>query len=92
MSKFQSLLTDDERAAFEAWWKGDLVDWRGHQNTAALHAWEGWQARATLGAPLPSVVQVPQGYTLDQIADACVAAEIPDSKFESLSIALEGGE
>ena len=38
----------DERAAFEAWWKGDLLDWRGHQNTAALHAWEGWQARAAL--------------------------------------------
>lgn len=50
----------DERATFEAWWKGDLVDWRGHQNTAALHAWDGWQARATLAAPLPTVVQVPQ--------------------------------
>lgn len=38
--------SQDERAAFEAWWKGDLLDWRGHKNTAALHAWEGWQARA----------------------------------------------
>ena len=27
-------------------------------------------------------------YTADQIADACMAAEIPDSKFESLLIAL----
>ena len=31
---------------------------------------------------------VPQGWTEDQIADACVAAEIPDSKFESVMIAL----
>ena len=28
-------------------------------------------------------------YTLSQIADACVAAEIPDSKYESIQIALE---
>lgn len=31
---------------------------------------------------------VPEGFTLDQIADAFVQAEISDSKFESLSIAL----
>lgn len=40
---------------------------------------------------------VPEGFTIDQIADACVQAEISDSKFESLSIALaaaqaKGGE
>lgn len=28
------------------------------------------------------------GFTLDQLADACMAAEIPDSKYESLCIAL----
>lgn len=32
---------------------------------------------------------VPAGFTLDQLADACIQAEIPDSKFESLCIALE---
>ena len=39
-----------------------------------------WNRRA---API-----VPQGWTEDQIADACIAAEIPDSKFESVMIAL----
>lgn len=29
-----------------------------------------------------------QGFTEQQLAEACIAAEIPDSKFESLLIAL----
>lgn len=39
-----------ERAAFEAWWKGDLVDWQGYESVPALHAWEAWQARAAVEA------------------------------------------
>lgn len=39
-------------------------------------------------APAQSEVAEPEMYSLDQIADACMAAEIPDSKFESISIAL----
>lgn len=38
----------DERAEFEAWWKGELKDWRGHESLPARHAWSGWQARASL--------------------------------------------
>lgn len=43
----------------------------------------------------PTPPAAPEGerearYTLDQIAQACVYAEIPDSQFESLSIGLEG--
>ena len=39
-----------ERAAFESWWKCDLIDWRGHESVPARHAWEAWQARASLAA------------------------------------------
>ena len=35
---------------------------------------------------------VPEGFTLDQIADACIEAEISDGKFESLSIALAAAQ
>ena len=45
--------------------------------------------RAKLEAALTPGKPVAVGYTLDDIAYACVEAEIPDSKFESLSIALE---
>ena len=52
-------------------------DWKGADTAIAA-----WNTRAVL-API-----VPQGWTEDQIADACIAAEIPDSKFESVMIAL----
>jgi hypothetical protein len=39
-----------EREAFEQWWKGDLVDWRGHDAVPALFAWDAWKARAALRA------------------------------------------
>jgi hypothetical protein len=44
---------------------------------------------------LPPPVLERLTYTEDQVADACIAAEIPDSKCESLLIALRaliGGE
>ena len=55
--------------------------------TGAQHARneEYWRDRALKAEAAPIV---PQGWTEDQIADACVAAEIPDSKFESVMIAL----
>jgi len=43
--------------------------------------------RAMLAASPTPPVQ-PAGFTLDEISDACIAAEVPDSKFEALSIAL----
>ena len=39
--------------------------------------------------PAPGVAE---GFTLDQIADACVLAEVSDSKFESISIALAAAQ
>lgn len=54
-----------------------------------------WVAQAfATPAPEPKAepVRVPEGFSLDQIADACVQAEISDSKFESLSIALTAAQ
>lgn len=38
--------------------------------------------------PAPQPQPIDTGFTLDQLADACMWAEIPDSKYESLCIAL----
>ena len=47
-------------------------------------------------SPPPKSDEARDAWTLDQIADACVSAEISDSKFESLLLALaaqqKGGE
>lgn len=52
-----------ERAAFEAWWRGDLVDWKGHESVPARHAWEAWQARAAVEADRAQ--RVPERVTAD---------------------------
>jgi hypothetical protein len=37
-------------------------------------------------------VRLPDSFTLDQLADACVEAEIPDSQYASLELALKSAE
>ena len=62
------------------------------QHAHYLHETDARQTlRATIALALALTPGEPVavGYTLDDIAYACVEAEIPDSKFESLSIALE---
>ena len=49
---------------------------------------EWFREQALTAAPQAPAAALDAGYTLDQIADACVQAEISDGKFESLSIAL----
>lgn len=44
--------------------------------------------KALFSSPPPKSDEARDAWTLDQIADACVSAEISDSKFESLSLAL----
>jgi hypothetical protein len=41
-------------------------------------------------SPTPPVQ--PAVFTLDELVDACVAAEVPDSKFEALSIYLTAAQ
>lgn len=56
----------------------------------AMDAVRVWKSAYSV-APAPQPSAEPR-YTLDQIADACISAEIPDSKFESISIALQDAQ
>lgn len=93
-----------EREAFEAWcckrWGGD----RGGDNFLrhstgtyageyvkgnVQFAWCAWQAARLAAPPAGEQAQPLRDlFTLQDIADACMAAEINDSKFESVVIAL----
>lgn len=53
---------------------------------ATINAREVLRAREIVGAEvLPSAER---GFTVSQLAEACISAEIPDSQFESLLLAL----
>ena len=61
-----------------------------HEIRRDLHeAIDRLAARAPQAAPQPTA-QADATYTLDQIASACVYAEVSDGQFESMSIALAG--
>lgn len=64
--------------------------WRDVEGMSAADAEASLSKMVTAQThPAPGV---PEGFTLDQIADACVLAEVSDSKFESISIALAAAQ
>lgn len=92
-------MVEAERVKFEAWCDAEGIDasyWlrcdkhTGYENGQTADYWTGWKARARHDAA-PQPAALPEArYTEDEIADACMLAEIPDSKFESLLLVLKG--
>ena len=70
---------------FEGWYGQDFDPKNKGTKQQMREAYE-----AGMNDPIaPAQQDAVDAFTLDQLADACVEAEIPDSKYESLWIALE---
>lgn len=69
-------------------WKWELGGRIGFQeeNPTSFTYTKPYSFTPLFAAPVPA--SQGDGFTLDQLASACIEAEIPDSKYESLCIAL----